>query len=286
MTDQEHDVEDLIAALRDDLPSRDDERRVCTRLATAGIVVGSVATLAEVGSAAASAGVAGSNSVAVGGVAAGSGAVAGGTALGTSGSLSMAAGSLAGQGSVAAQGSALAVVFAKVAALGGGTKAALVTALAIGAGYPAVTTLLPPAEPAVASVPAAAARAPDQRAARAVEGQPASERQPRLEQPPVREVAAETSRVEAHTPKTPAVARSRRAAPAAPPTTEPAEASPHAVVRTSALEAETALIERALRAVRAGDRDSALGWLSEHQRRYPNGALAPERQRALEQLQH
>lgn len=287
MTDQEHDVEDLIAALRDDLPSRDDERRVCTRLATAGIVVGSVATLAEIGSAAASAGVVGSNSAAV---AAGSGAaVAGGTALGTSGSLSMAAGGLAGQGSVAAQGGALAVVFAKVAALGGGAKVALVTALAVGAGYPAVTTLLPPAEPVVASVPAAAARAPEQRAVRAAEGQPASERQPRLEQPeqpPVREVAAETSRVEARTPNPPAVARSRAAAPAAPQATEPVEASPQAVVRTSALEAETALIERALRAVRAGDRDGALGWLSEHQRRYPNGALAPERQRALERLQH
>ena len=40
MTDQEHDVEDLIAALRDDLPSRDDERRVRARLVTAGVMGG------------------------------------------------------------------------------------------------------------------------------------------------------------------------------------------------------------------------------------------------------
>jgi hypothetical protein len=56
------------------------------------------------------------------------------------------------------------------------------------------------------------------------------------------------------------------------------------VARSSTLEAETALIERALRAARLGDNDSALRWLSEHQYHYPNGALAPERQRALDQL--
>jgi len=75
----------------------------------------------------------------------------------------------------------------------------------------------------------------------------------------------------------------RTAAPAlAPREAVPREAAP----REAALEAETRLIEQALRAARAGDRDRALAWLAEHQRLYPNGALAPERQRALERLQH
>jgi len=65
-----------------------------------------------------------------------------------------------------------------------------------------------------------------------------------------------------------------------------AAASDAAVARNSGLEAETRLIEQALRAARAGERDQALAWLSEHQRRYPNGKLAPERQRALDRLQH
>src|SRR5690606_36195834 len=126
MTDQEHDVEDLIAALRDDLPSRDDERRVRARLATAGVIVGSVTTLAEVGSAAASAatgntfmsGGAVASGAIVNGSAVASGAVASGAvasgAAGTGAGLSLATGSIAAP---AAQASGLSLVLAKVAGL-------------------------------------------------------------------------------------------------------------------------------------------------------------------------
>ena len=270
MTDQDHDVEDLIAALRDDLPSRDDERRVRGRLAAAGVVVGSVATLAELGSAAASTTAATGNTLASGS------AAASGTVLG--------AGAAAGSGSIAAgsgvQGSGLALLFAKVAALGGGTKAALVTALAVGAGYPAVTALLPPSSPAVISLPIdsapeAAARAPEPQLARVPESVP------RAMPEPVQPTAPEPqrSRVASSSPAAPQ--RARVAASELTATPAPPEA-----VRSSTLEAETALIERALRAARAGDAEGARNWLSEHQRRYPNGSLAPERQRALEQLQH
>ncbi|HEU5073904.1 MAG TPA: hypothetical protein VFU02_07020, partial [Polyangiaceae bacterium] len=195
MTDQEHDVEDLIAALRDDLPSREDERRARARLATAGVVVGSVATLAELGSAAASTSFATGNTAAATSAAAmGSGAAVGSAAA--AGSLSVAAGSAAQAGGLAAQAGGLAaqaegfaLVFAKVAALGGGTKAALVTALAVGAGYPAVTSLLPPSETAAVSAAALphGGRAREQRSVRAPAGQPVPQRQPVLGQSSGRE---------------------------------------------------------------------------------------------------
>jgi hypothetical protein len=50
------------------------------------------------------------------------------------------------------------------------------------------------------------------------------------------------------------------------------------------LREETELIERALAAVRAGDRATALGVLQDHARRFPNGLLARERERALDRI--
>jgi hypothetical protein len=50
----------------------------------------------------------------------------------------------------------------------------------------------------------------------------------------------------------------------------------------STLREETTLLERALYALRIGDRDDARRTLEEHARRFPNGLLARDRNRALE----
>ncbi|HEX6271716.1 MAG TPA: hypothetical protein VFZ53_01685 [Polyangiaceae bacterium] len=50
----------------------------------------------------------------------------------------------------------------------------------------------------------------------------------------------------------------------------------------SSLAEETVLVERALYALRQGDRDGARRALAEHARRFPSGLLARERDRALE----
>jgi hypothetical protein len=52
------------------------------------------------------------------------------------------------------------------------------------------------------------------------------------------------------------------------------------------LRAETALIERALAAIRAGDATRARALLAEHGERFPNGLLVRERERALELARH
>jgi hypothetical protein len=52
------------------------------------------------------------------------------------------------------------------------------------------------------------------------------------------------------------------------------------------LRAETALIERALSAIRAGEATRARALLAEHGERFPNGLLVRERERALELARH
>src|SRR6187399_478158 len=209
-TDRHNDVEDLITALRDDLPSRDDERRIHARLVAGGLAVGSL-TVAQLGSAATA------SSAAVSSTAASGTLVAGGAAS-AAGSLSIAAGTAGAQG--------LAAVFG---------KAALVTALVVGAGYPVVSELLPPAAPPVATVESAARgaarpalaerRIEDRRTQLPAEG-------PALAHPAQAPQGDVSSR---STPKPEA----RAALPAA--------TKQNTTTRASTLEAETALIERALR---------------------------------------
>jgi hypothetical protein len=54
----------------------------------------------------------------------------------------------------------------------------------------------------------------------------------------------------------------------------------------STLRAETVLMDRALSALRAGEHANARGLLRQHAEQFPNGALAPERESALERLNH
>lgn len=51
------------------------------------------------------------------------------------------------------------------------------------------------------------------------------------------------------------------------------------LTQQSRLQEETELIERAMSALRRGDRAAAASFLAEHRRRFPEGALAPERER-------
>jgi hypothetical protein len=59
--------------------------------------------------------------------------------------------------------------------------------------------------------------------------------------------------------------------------------SDRAAARTT-LREETALIDRALSALRTGDGAGAAGLLAEHRRRFPNGLLSRERERAQRKL--
>jgi hypothetical protein len=65
-----------------------------------------------------------------------------------------------------------------------------------------------------------------------------------------------------------------------------APAAPAAPIDEGTLRAETALIERALAAIRAGDAMRARALLTEHGERFPNGLLVRERERALELARH
>jgi hypothetical protein len=72
---------------------------------------------------------------------------------------------------------------------------------------------------------------------------------------------------------------SRAASAAAFPSDDAAAAGPESTLRE-----ETVLVERALYALRLGDRDGARRALDEHARRFPDGLLAPERDRALSRV--
>lgn len=80
---------------------------------------------------------------------------------------------------------------------------------------------------------------------------------------------------------------SREAAPAAETATasfDRAASSAAAPAPTSTLPEETALIDAAFAALRAGDTTTASVLVAEHARRFPNGLLSRERQHALERL--
>jgi hypothetical protein len=55
-------------------------------------------------------------------------------------------------------------------------------------------------------------------------------------------------------------------------------------VEPTTLREETALIDRALSALRASDAQRATTLLAEHERRFPNGLLSQERERARRKL--
>ncbi len=258
-------VEDLIAALQSDLPQHEDERRARARLTAVGVLVAGTANAAHAGAA---------SSVSANG----SGGMTGSLATG------------AGAGSSPATG--LTAAFTKFASLGAGTKALVaVAALAAGASYPVVSALAPDASPAPAppiathpTLPPRTGAAPKTPPARGAAEMPLGQRTEPRPKPTETVAGSDSASVTEQGPPS----RSRAAAAPGGPAglkaalnRPPDVAAGSAALKSSTLQDETALVERALRAARVGDTASARRWLEEHERRFPDGALAPERRRAL-----
>jgi hypothetical protein len=162
----------------------------------------------------------------------------------------------------------------------------------VGAGV-AVASLA--AVPVVTHVTRASAPAPQPLAALATVAPPAAPVAPKtagsvVEAAPVPTVAApQVTDAPAAEPRTVVAARGVSVLPAleAPAPTRPSIGSFAAVpepVDEGTLRAETALMEHALAALQRGDITTARRGLAAHAARYPNGHLAPERQRALERM--
>lgn len=100
---------------------------------------------------------------------------------------------------------------------------------------------------------------------------------PTAEEPPP---AEESSAAAAAPEETPARPRTPRAAP----TTAADETVPEPVDPGSSLREEVVLLERAMSRRRAGDVSGARAALAEHARRFPEGHLAPERERLGSEL--
>jgi hypothetical protein len=127
---------------------------------------------------------------------------------------------------------------------------------------------VPPATPTVAPIPERAAAPPS------VEAPDAKPELPRERARSLPEFSREPSDVNTPSDAVPAVTR-------------PAVGSfdtPSAPLDEGTLRAETALIEGALAALRAGDTARVRSLLAEHATRFPNGLLVRERQRALSRV--
>ncbi|MGC4095157.1 MAG: hypothetical protein QM756_46010 [Polyangiaceae bacterium] len=233
--------DDLVDALRDDLPSNEHEARMRARLAAIGVF--------------------------------GAGSVA----------------------STAASAGAL----AQVAALSASTKLSVVALVTLGVGATALTLQSAPAPRSAASAPvgvlsapALARRAPiAPKAPRAVPAANSAVPAPVLAETP-RAPAVVVQRAPAAVDNPPVLsAPPRSAAPSEvafaadePVTAAPASPTPTPAPVPSTLREETALIDAALLAMRAGERERARALLDQHQQRFPNGLLQRERERARARL--
>ncbi len=272
MTSPDHDVDPFIRALQEDLPSGADERRIRARLLAAGIGVGT-------GICASGAAAAGASAVAKVGFLPNLAALSWGTKLG-----------VAGVAIAAATAVPLAVELTSNETPDATRPAA-----------PTASDPLPPARalPAIAlpETPAAStdidideARAAEPEPVAAPPPEPRSLAPRRLSNPrsaPVQSgrepaPAAPTSENTAAAAAFPNIEAPSPAPPPADQDRPPAESEPVEVVPPSTLGEETAIMDRALSALGAGQRDRALQWLGEHARRFPNGKLARERERALQ----
>jgi TolA-binding protein len=140
----------------------------------------------------------------------------------------------------------------------------------------------------VASVPVTQSMlVPREQASRSTEHAPRAQRAPAPTVQRVREPTA-TAPVAQRVAPAPVSSPPRvitvEAAPA-PPSPHVPLAKPKHVEASSSLNAESALIEQALEAVRDGDRERARRVLSQHASSYPQGLLAPERERVRARLE-
>jgi hypothetical protein len=249
MTAPEHDDTSFIEALRSDLPDADADARVRARLFAAGI--GVAAGLSATGAA--------------GAHGAATGAKVG--VLSKLAALPLAA--KVGAASLVIAASAVPVVSVVTSEA---PQAAEMVASPRGAATPPARTLaaLPGATPALWPEQAEEPEALDQDPAGVAEPGAAARAARRLAPAP----RSEPTLARDPAPEDPAP---RAGSVASFPV--PAAQTPEGTLR-----AETALIEGALSAIRAGDRARAARLLDEHRRGYPNGLLIRERERALERL--
>jgi hypothetical protein len=236
MTVPSNDFDALVSALRSDLPSASDERRVRTRLLAAG--VGISATLVAPG----------------------------------------------------ATASVASALVQKLGALSWVTKVGL-AGIAVASAVPAAIewSSREPLEPSTGAVPVAKLTAAPSAANLPAPTQPSTPPNAALAETRAVEPAAAVARTPVNDQPSPASHQapaadatkrpSRAASAAAFPLDDAAAAEPESTLRE-----ETVLVERALYALRLGDRDGARRALDEHARRFPDGLLAPERDRALSRV--
>jgi hypothetical protein len=251
MTSPDPDVDSFIDALRSDLPSQADERRIHARLVAAGVGVG--AGLALPGMAA------------------------------------------------AASAGANAGLLPKLALLSWGAKMGLAGAVIAAVAVPVASEL---AKPEPAAAPTALVAATESPAGTKRSGsphlaipsdtendvlrQPEQGASPELSSPEVgaRSKLVERARQKPEVSRPEALPRGDAPSAASPSVASfPSVEAPQAAssdLQTSTLRQEAEVIERALSALRAGDRATALHWLVVHARRFPQGQLRRERERALE----
>lgn len=148
---------------------------------------------------------------------------------------------------------------------------------------PVVSRVTRPSEPSPASVVAKAA--PVARPAAALAPAPVRASQPEPEKPtdPARQPAL-TVRESTRPAREPAKATVSAVASPLPSVASFEEAPAPKPLDEGSLRAETALMERALSALQRDDVTTARAALAEHARRFPNGHLVRERERALERM--
>jgi hypothetical protein len=244
MTSPDPEIDALIDALRSDLPSDDHERRIRAQLVSAGVIAGAGLTLPAV--------------------------------------------------AAGASASAKLGLLPKLAALSWGAKVGLASAvfavaalpLASQLGNPETGSNVPPA--AEGAIPTGTESEPRE----AHRSAPERSREQPAEPSPA---AAPADAAPKYSPRTPP--RQEPPLPAAPGPGEALSAGGPSVGSLPALEGSSAasreqrestlreeadIMARALSALRTGDHATARRWLDEHARRFPNGQLQRERERARE----
>lgn len=276
------DVDSFVEALRGDFPSAEDEARVRSRLLSAGVLVTSAAVTTSGAAASLSAATA-TSGVALSGAALG-GTAAGGAALGA-----QVAGTAGAPLVLVKAGLVSKLLMLPVAA-----KVGVATSLAL-----AVAATSAPLVSSRSEAPAVVA--PSNDVAPSINAAPQSvapsiEVRPPQSEAPVAQVApsndlprvapASAQPIQPRTEQTPSIPERREVVRRGSAAREPApvERAPMERGRASSLAEETRLMEQAMLAVGAGEHELARRWLGEHSRRFPEGLLARERERAVARL--
>jgi len=279
----EPDVDPFVEALRDDLPSAADERRVRARLLAAGVVVGSAALSVQTAAALTGPGASVPAGAGTGALAAGGSALNGAT---SGAALTGASGAAGGLGAAGAPALIKVGLLSKVLVLPLAAKVGVATTLAVAVAATSIPLVLdrdagtakvanvaapPPAARVAAPPPAARDVAPLLSPAVVPGARESGTREPEVAPSAAGDGADPTPRADTGVSSAPRVSRPSRA---------PRAASAH----TSALSEEARLMERAMLALGEGDHVLARRSLEEHARRFPRGLLARERERAFTRL--